>query len=152
MTASDPSALFAAADHAWSSMSAYRGMERATDGLEGALGRWIVRFAGEEKDVIAVWCTWRQRTLEIEAEVMPAPEANHLEIYRYLLTRSPSLAPLFAVIGPESGLYLAGRLPVDQVSMGALDEYCGAAVRYVDELFPTVMAWGYPGLYRRRRH
>ena len=113
--------------------------------------RWLLRFRGEERDVIAVWLTWRQRTLHVETELMPAPDEHASEIFRYLLVKNAELYPLHVALGPEDGLYLVGRFPIADITPALLDEITGAAVHYVDELFPTVMGLGFPSLYRRRR-
>jgi len=113
--------------------------------------KWLLRFRGEERDFIALWLTLRQRTLHIETELMPAPEANADQIYRYVLVKNAEMYPLHVAIGPEDGLYLVGRFPVVEVTAELLDEVTGSAVHFVDELFPTVMGLGFPGLYRRRR-
>jgi hypothetical protein len=42
------------------------------------------------------------------------------------------------------------RFPVGDASSELFDEISGAALRYVDELFPTMMARGYASAYRRR--
>lgn len=113
--------------------------------------RWLLRFRGDEREFIALWLTVRQRTLHIETELMPAPEANADQIYRYVLVKNAEMYPLHVAIGPEDGLYLVGRFPVVEVTPELLDEVTGSAVHFVDELFPTVMGLGFPGLYRRRR-
>jgi hypothetical protein len=113
--------------------------------------RWLLRFRGEERDYIAVWLTWRQRTLHVETELMPAPEENVQDIFRYVLVKNAEIYPLHVALGPEDGLYLVGRFPVAEITVELLDEITGAAVHFVDELFPTVMSLGFPSLYRRRR-
>lgn len=113
--------------------------------------KWLLRFRGDEREFIALWLTVRQRTLHIETELMPAPEANVDQIYRYVLVKNAEIYPLHVAIGPEDGLYLVGRFPVVEVTAELLDEVAGSAVHFVDELFPTVMGLGFPGLYRRRR-
>ena len=113
--------------------------------------KWLLRFRGEEREFIALWLTLRQRTLHIETELMPAPEANADQIFRYVLVKNADMYPLHVAIGPEDGLYLVGRFPVVEVTPELLDEVTGSAVHFVDELFPTVMSLGFPGLYRRRR-
>ena len=135
----------------WSSSSQFLEIEKAEDDADGARRRWLLRFKGEEKDVIALWLTLRQRSLEVEAEIAPAPDEQHLEVYRFVLRRNAGLAPLHVALGPEEGLYLVGRFAADDVTAATLDEICGAAVHYVDELFPTIMSLGYPKLFRRRR-
>ena len=118
---------------------------------DGSSLKWLLRFRGEEREFIALWLTLRQRTLHIETELMPAPEVNADQIYRYALVKNAEMYPLHVAIGPEDGLYLVGRFPVAEVTAELLDEVTGSAVHFVDELFPTVMGLGFPGLYRRRR-
>jgi hypothetical protein len=111
---------------------------------------WMVRLRGEEKDVIALWLTLRQRTVHLETEVMPAPEENREALYRYLLVKNAELRGLHLAIGPEAGIYLVAQVPMGEMSVERLDELVGATVLYVDEIFPTAMAMGLASLYRRR--
>ncbi len=34
---------------------------------------WLIRLKGEEKDVITLWLSLRQRSVHVETEVTPAP-------------------------------------------------------------------------------
>jgi hypothetical protein len=111
---------------------------------------WLIRLRGEEKDVITIWLSLRQRTVHVETEVMPAPEANREALYHYLLVKNAGLRMLHVAIGPEQGIYLVGSVPVGELDVERLDELVGASITYVDELFPTAMAMGVPALYRRR--
>jgi hypothetical protein len=111
---------------------------------------WMIRLRGEEKDVIALWLTLRQRTVHFESQVMVAPEENHEALYRYLLVKNADLRDLHLAIGPEDAIYLVGQLPIAEVTLERLDELVGATVHYVDEIFPTAMAMGLGSLYRRR--
>jgi len=112
---------------------------------------WLIRLRGEEKNVITVWLSLRQRTVHVETELMPAPEERHDEVYRFVLTKNHSLRELHVALGPEDGLYLVAHVPTDEMSVERLDEIVGATLHYVDEFYPTVMAMGLPSLYRRRR-
>ena len=113
--------------------------------------RWYLRFAGEEKDVITVWLTLRQRTLHHEAQFMPAPtEANVAEVLTYLMRRNADLYGMAFCLGPEDAVYLVGRVPARLVDDDELDRIAGSSILYVDDHFPTAMTLGYPGLYRRR--
>lgn len=113
--------------------------------------RWLLRLRGDEKEFITVWLTLRQRTVHVEVQVMPAPEENEAEVFRYLLAKNAELHDLHAALGPESAIYLVGRVPAGDVSPTRLDEICGAALHYVDEMFPTAMSMGLSSMYRRRR-
>ncbi len=113
--------------------------------------RWLIRLAGEEKEFITLWLTLRQRTIHVEVQLMPAPEENIEEVFRFLLAKNADLYGLHLALGPESAIYLVGRVPVGELTAERVDELCGAALQYVDEIFPTAMSMGLSSMYRRRR-
>ena len=112
---------------------------------------WFVRLRGEEKDVITIWFTLRQRTVYVETEVTPAPAEQREALYKYLLVKNATLRELHVAIGPEEGLYLVTHIPVGDLTLERLDEVIGAAVHDVDEIYPTAMSLGLGSLYRRPR-
>ena len=112
--------------------------------------RWYLRFKGDEKDFITVWFTLKQRTLWHEAQFMPVPEANHAEVYAYLLRCNANLLGMWFALGPEDAVYLVGRVPARLIDDDELDRIAGASVVYTDDYFPTAMTMGYPSTYRRR--
>ncbi|HVA52905.1 MAG TPA: type III secretion system chaperone [Acidimicrobiales bacterium] len=112
---------------------------------------WLIRLKGEEKDVITLWLSLRQRTVYAETELMPAPEENREELYRYLMVKNHELRELHLAIGPEAGIYLVTQIPIQELSVERLDELVGATVHYVDEIFPTAMTMGLGSVYRRRK-
>jgi hypothetical protein len=111
---------------------------------------WLIRLKGEERDVITLWLSLRQRTVFAETELMPAPEENIEALYRYLLVKNHELRELHLAIGPELGIYLVTQVPVGELTTERMDELVGATVTYVEEMFPTVMSMGLSSLYRRR--
>ena len=112
---------------------------------------WLIRLRGEEKDVITLWLSLRQRTVHVETEVTPAPEENREQLYRFMLVKNAELRELHLAIGPEDGIYLVAQIPILELTTERLDEVVGATLTYVDEIYPTAMAMGLPSLYRRRR-
>jgi Putative bacterial sensory transduction regulator len=111
---------------------------------------WLIRLKGDEKVVITLWLSLRQRTVHVETEVTPAPEENLEALYRYLLVKNAELRELHLAIGPEDGIYLMARIPIREVTKERLDEVVGATLTYVEEIYPTAMTMGLPSLYRRR--
>lgn len=111
---------------------------------------WMIRLRGDEKDVIALWLTLRQRTVHFETQLMPAPEENHEALYKYLLVKNAELRRLHVAVGPEEGIYLVSDVAIGDVTLEALDELVGATLHYVDEIFPTAMSLGFASIYRRR--
>ncbi len=112
---------------------------------------WLIRLKGEEKDVITLWLSLRQRSVHVETELMPAPEERREELYRYLLVKNHELRELHLAIGPEEGIYLVTQIPIQELTVERLDELVGATVTYVDEIFPTAMTMGLGSVYRRRK-
>ena len=112
---------------------------------------WLVRLRGEEKDVITLWLSLRQRTLHAETEVIPAPDNAHEAVYHFAMKKNAELREVHLALGPEDGVYLVAQVPINEVTLERLDELAGATLAYVDELFPTLMTLGHPALYRRRR-
>ena len=112
---------------------------------------WLIRLKGEEKDVITLWLSLRQRTVHVETEVTPAPEENRETLFRYLLVKNAELRELHLAIGPEDGIYLTAKVPIRELTKERLDEIVGATLTYVEEIYPTAMTLGLSSLYRRRR-
>ncbi len=111
---------------------------------------WLIRFRGDEKDVITLWLSLRQRSVHAETELMPAPEENREELLQFLLRKNAEMRDVHFAIGPEEGIYLMTQIPIVEIDVDRLDELVGATLTYVDEIYPTAMAMGLPGLYRRR--
>jgi hypothetical protein len=135
----------------WRESGVLAALESTGEPDERGQYRWLVRLAGEEKEFITLWLTLRQRTVHVEAQLMPAPEERVEEVYRYLLAKNADLFDLHLALGPEAAIYLVGRVPAGELDAEALDELCGAALQHVEEIFPTAMAMGLGSLYRRRR-
>jgi len=116
-----------------------------------ATHRWLLRFAGDEKDVITLWLTYHQRTLHYETQFMPAPEDHAVEVLTYLFRRNAHLIQMAFAFGPEDAIYLMGRAPAALLDEDELDRITGCSVMYVDDHFPTAMTLAFPDQYRRRR-
>ena len=112
--------------------------------------RWIVRMRGEEKTLIAVWLTLRQRTLHYETQFMPAPEENVEACYEYLLRANTRLFAMRFAIGLEDAVYLVGQMPLSALDEPELDRIVGSVYAYSEQYFPVAMGIGYASKYRRR--
>ena len=112
--------------------------------------RWIVRMRGEEKTLIAVWLTLRERTLHYDSQFMPAPEENVQACYEYLLRANTRLFAMRFAIGAEDAVYLLGQMPLSAVDEGELDRIVGSVYAYSEQYFPLAMSIGYASKYRRK--
>ncbi len=110
--------------------------------------RWLVRLAGEEKDITAVWFSLGQRTLHYETYVMPAPEEQHARLYELLLRWNEKLYGVSFAIGDEDAVYLRGRLAVGMVDRVELDRILGTIFATVERFFRPAMRIGYASRFR----
>ena len=131
--------------------SALLGVEHQPSPDDRGHFHWLIRLKGDEKDVITLWLSLRQRTVHVETEVTPAPEENRETLYRYLLVKNAEIRELHLAIGPEDGIYLQTQIPIGEVTVERLDEVVGATLTYVEEIYPTAMTMGLSSFYRRRR-
>ena len=116
---------------------------------DAGLRRWYVRLRGEEKAVITVWLTLRERTLQYETYFMPAPEENVAACYDYLLRVNAKLFGLRFAVGDEDAIYLMGQMPLSAVDEAELDRIVGSAYAYSEQYFAPAMQIGYESRFRR---
>ena len=107
------------------------------------LDRWYVRMHGEDKAVITVWLTLRERTLHFETYFMPAPEENVAACYEYVLRANPRLFAWRFAIGAEDAIYLLGQLPLGAIDPDELDRIIGSGYAYSEQHFRPAMSIGY---------
>jgi hypothetical protein len=125
--------------------------ERATNPLIGAidrdpdpeLARWYVRMLGEEKAVITLWLTLRQRTLHYETYFMPAPVEDQARCYEYLLKANLNLFGMRFAIGAEDAVYLVGQMPLSAVDAPELDRITGSTYAFSERFFRPAMRIGF---------
>ena len=110
--------------------------------------RWLVRMRGEDKAIITVWLTLRERTLHYETYFMPAPEEDIERCWEYLLRLNARLYAMRFAIGDEDAVYLVGQLPLKAVDARELDRIVGAAYAYTEQYFRTALAIGFASRVR----
>ncbi len=115
----------------------------AVDRGDDDVRRWHVRLQGEEKDFTTVWLTVRQRTLQYETYVMPAPEEDRARFYEHLLRRNTGFNGAAFEIGDEDAVFLRGQLPLDAVSADELDRVVGSLYAYVERCFRPALRIGF---------
>jgi hypothetical protein len=105
--------------------------------------RWLVRMRGEEKAIITVWLTLRQRTLHYETYFIPAPEENVAACWEYLLRINARLYGMRFAIGDEDAVYLTGQLPLKALDGEELDRIIGASYAYTEQYFRPALGLGF---------
>ena len=110
--------------------------------------RWLVRLRGDDKAVITVWLTLRERTLHFETYFMPAPEEDVERCWEYLMRLNNRLYGYRFAIGEEDAVYLVGQLPLKAVDAAELDRIVGAAYAYTEQYFRAALAIGFASRFR----
>ena len=110
--------------------------------------RWLVRLRGEDKAVITVWLTLRERTLHYETYFMPAPEEDVARCWEYLLRLNARLYVMRFAIGDEDAVYLVGQLPLKAIDTVELDRIIGSAYAYTEQYFRAALAIGFASRVR----
>ena len=112
------------------------------------LRRWYVRMSGDDKSIITVWLTLRERTLHFETYFMPSPEENREACLEYLLRASQRFFAWRFSIGLEDAVYLVGTLPLSCIDDDELDRIVGTGWAYSEQHFRSAMSIGYASRYR----
>ncbi|MDQ2727024.1 MAG: YbjN domain-containing protein [Actinomycetota bacterium] len=110
--------------------------------------RWYIRMRGEDKAIITVWLTLRERTLHFETYFMPAPEEQRERCFEYLLRANQSMFAWRFSVGAEEAVYLVGTLPVSSVDIDELDRVIGSGYAYSEQHFRSAMGIGYTTRFR----
>ena len=101
--------------------------------------RWYVRLAGDEKDIITVWLTLRERTLHHETYFLAAPAENVAQVYELLLRANEKMYGLAFAIGWEDAIYLRGQVPLDHLDEAELDRIVGSSWQWSERWFQTAL-------------
>jgi hypothetical protein len=114
------------------------------------IDRWYLRMRGEDKAVITVWLTLRERTLHFETYFMPAPEEQVGRCYEYLLRANQRLFAWRFAVGAEDAIYLMGQLPLGSIDTDELDRIVGSGYAYSEQYFRAAMSIGYASRFGPR--
>ena len=101
--------------------------------------RWFIRVHGEAKDVFTIWLTLRQRTLQYETYLLPAPEENAERVYEHALRRNHELYGVAFTIGEEDAVFLRGHLPAEAVTDAELDRVLGTLYALTERFFRPLL-------------
>ena len=107
-----------------------------------------MRLRGEDKAVITVWLTLRERTLHFETYFMPAPEEDVARCWEYLLRLNARLYGMRFAIGDEDAVYLMGQLPLKAVDAEELDRIIGAPTPIPSSTSAPALAIGFASRLR----
>ncbi len=112
--------------------------ESSVEYAEQVEGRWAVRMRQETRDATTVWFDVGDRSLELEAYLMPAADGGE-ELYRQALARNMRCWRVFFALDREGGLVLRGRLPAASVTDHELDLALGEVYETIEVAFRPLL-------------
>jgi hypothetical protein len=104
-------------------------------------GRRGVRMRQQVRDFTTVWFDVGQRTIAVEAYVLPSPPSRREEVFRQCLVRNAGVRRIHFALDRDGDVVLVGRIPLHEVSEEELELTLGEVYDLVERSFrPLVRA------------
>ena len=97
--------------------------------------RWAVRMRQTVRDATTVWWTPRQRSVAVEAYVLPEPAQDLLGVFRLCLRRNAAAWRVHFALDEEGAVVVRGRVPNSSVTAEELDYLLGEIYELVEISF-----------------
>ncbi len=105
--------------------------------------RFLTQLAGEHKRTIPVLLHIDERSLKVSSLLSGRPDEQQDVVHRLLLHRNQRPTPIHFAIDDEGDLLLVGRVPLDALDEGVLDELLGLVLAMADDVFDRVLTIGF---------
>ena len=92
------------------------------------------------RDFTTVWFAVGDRTVSIEAYVLPAPPFRREEVYRQALVRNAGRRRIHFALDRHGDLVLVGRIPLAEMTDEELELALGEVYELVEVSFPALVA------------
>jgi len=102
-------------------------------------GRRGVRMKQTVRDFTTVWFGVGERTLSVEAGVLPQPRTGHEEVFRQCLLRNGKTRRIHFALDPDGEVVLLGRVPLEEVTAVELELLLGEVWELVEVSFPPLV-------------
>jgi hypothetical protein len=112
-------------------------------------GAFLVKLPGQHKLATMTWLIVGDQALHVEAFFCRQPDENHVEFYRWLLTKNGSMYGVHFALDPVGDVYLVGRIPLAAISGEEIDRLLGCVLTYSDEGFDRALELGFASSIRR---
>jgi hypothetical protein len=103
-------------------------------------GRRGVRMRQTVRDFTTVWFSPGDRTLSVEAYVLPSPPFHREEVFRQALARNGATRRVHFALDREGALVLRARLPLTEVTDHELELVLGEVYDLIEVAFPGLAA------------
>jgi hypothetical protein len=112
-------------------------------------GAFLAKLPGQHKLATMTWLIVGDQALHVEAFFCRQPDENHVEFYRWLLTKNGSMYGVHFALDPVGDVYLVGRIPLAAISGEEIDRLLGCVLTYSDEGFDRALELGFASSIRR---
>lgn len=102
-------------------------------------GRRGVRMRQSVRDMTTVWFEVGQRTVRIEAYVLPAPPGDAGEVHRQALARNAGTRRMSFALDRLGDLVIVGRIPLEHLTEEELELALGEVYDLVEVAFPPMV-------------
>lgn len=102
-------------------------------------GRRGVRMRQQVRDMTTVWFSIGQRTVSIEAYVLPKPPNRAEEVYRQVLSRNSGTRRMAFALDRLGDLVIVGRIPLEHLTEHELELCLGEVYGMVEVAFPALV-------------
>ncbi len=106
-------------------------------------GRPGLRMAQTSRDFTTIWFDVGERTVAVEAYLVPPPTHSREEVYRQCLVRNLRSWPVSIAMDRNGDLYVIGRIPLEIFDAAALDQIVGAVYELVEVAFRPLVRAGF---------
>ena len=106
-------------------------------------GRWGIRLNQTVRDATTIWFDVGERTLGLEAYLLPAPRHDAGEVYRLALSRNDRSWPAYISMNRDGDLYVKARVALQSLDEDAIDGAVGAVYMLIELAFPQMVRIGF---------
>ena len=109
---------------------------------EGKIG---LRVAQRARDYTTIWFDVGQRTVGVEAFLLPVPPHNSAAAHEYCLNRNRTSWPAYIARDRQGDLYVMARHAIAGLDVESIENLVGAVYETVELTFPTLLQIGFAG-------
>lgn len=102
-------------------------------------GRRGVRMRQETRDMTTVWFDVGQRTVSIEAYVLPKPPRQAEEVFRQALVRNAGTRRMAFAVDRIGDLVIVGKIPLEHLSIEEMELALGEVYDLIELSFPGLV-------------
>jgi hypothetical protein len=117
--------------------------------VEPSPGTFVVMLPGERKLNTTCVMVVGRHSVSVSAFVARRPNENHEAVYRWLLERNARMYAVSFALDPLGDIYVAGRVPLSDVTEVEVDRLLGAVVDAADSAFNSILELGFSSAIRK---